>query len=345
MNHKTLFLAADMYGCPNRCKHCWLGHMPNIKMEKGSDEWIVDYFKPYFERISFHSWLREPDYCDDYKEQWEKDNRLSVNMTPERFELASFWRIVRDPEYVKFLKEVDVRKVQLTFFGMEEMTDQYVGRMGAFRELLDATEILLNNQIAPRWQVFIYEENKEQIVELLRLSKELKLKERCEAFGSEFKFFIHAGGCDGENRKQYHIWIEKEHIPEVLIPYYLNYEELLTEKECCERLQNDLGHRVRHNEENIVLFISNTYDVFFNFTHMSKEWRIGNLKTDNKEELIRKIVEEDSWALNLARSITLKDLVAKYGDKNSNKAFQMSDYKDYLLNRYLEDCKIAGKDL
>lgn len=336
MNHKSLLLAADMYGCPNRCKHCWLGHMPNRKMESGSDEWIVDYFKPYFERISFHSWLREPDFCSDYKAQWLRDNQLSVNAVPERFELASFWRIVRDPEYVKFLKEVEVKTIQLTFFGLEEMTDKYVGRTGAFRELLGATEILLANQIAPRWQAFIYEENKDQIVELLNLSKQLKLKERCEVFGSEFKFFVQAGGCDGENRKQYDIWIEKDNIPEVLIPYYLNYEELLTERECCELLKDDVTHRVRSNGENIVLLISNTYDVFFNFTHMSKEWRIGNLKTDNREELIRRIVEEDCWALNQARKVTMKELVVRYGDRQSNKAFQMSDYKDYLLNRYLE---------
>ena len=103
---KDLSLAVDMYGCPNRCRHCWLGHMPNRKMEDGVDEWIVDCFQPYFKRISFYSWLREPDFCDDYRERWRKDIALSVQAVPERYELASFWRIVRDPEYVPFLKEV-----------------------------------------------------------------------------------------------------------------------------------------------------------------------------------------------------------------------------------------------
>lgn len=58
---------------------------------------------------------------------------------------------------------------------------------------------------------------------------------------------------------------------------------------------------------------------------------------DAPEELVRKIMEEDTYALNLARKVTLKKLVERYGDKKSNKAFQMGDYKDYLLNRYLED--------
>ena len=337
MNKKSLLLAVDMYGCPNRCSHCWLGHMPNRKMEEGADEWIVNYFKPYFERISFYSWLREPDFCNDYQKRWLKDVELSVNTVPERYELASFWRIVRDSQYAEFLKNVGVKCVQLTFFGLAKTTDKYVGRTGAFQELLQATEILIANKIAPRWQAFIYEENKEELVELLRLSEQLKLKERCQAFGAEFRFFVHTGGCDGENRRQYEIWIEKENIPELLLPYYLNYKTLLTEKDCCELLKEDDTHRVHHNEETIVLLISNNYDVYFNFTHMTKEWKIGNLKTDNQAELIHRIVEEDIPALNLARQITMKELVAMYGNDHSNKAFGLGDYKDYLLNRYLED--------
>ena len=147
-----LAICADLYGCPNRCAHCWIGHMPNLPMAPDADERIMEKFRPYFNAIEFYSWLREPDFCADYRARWERDKRLSVNCVPERFELASFWRLVRDPEYVKFLKEVGVPCVQLTFFGMEETTDRYIGRKGAFRELLRATEILLENGILPRWQ-------------------------------------------------------------------------------------------------------------------------------------------------------------------------------------------------
>lgn len=216
-----------------------------------------------------------------------KDVALSIGKKPERFELASFWRLVRDPQYVKFLKKVGVKTDQLTFFGLEKMTDFYVGRTGAFQELLQATDLLLENEIVPRWQVFLYEENKEEVVSLLRLSAQLRLRERCQAFGGEFQFFVHTGGCDGENRGQYDIWIEKQNIPKEIIPYFENYDSLLTEKECCELLKGDDSHRVHHNDKDIVLLIANNYDVFFNFTHMTSEWRIGNLKTESKEELIR----------------------------------------------------------
>lgn len=337
INNKSITLCVDLYGCPNRCKHCWLGHMPNQKMEDDADAWIVDYFKPYFQEISFYSWLREPDFCDDYEARWLKDVALSIGKKPERFELASFWRLVRDPQYVKFLKKVGVKTDQLTFFGLEKMTDFYVGRTGAFQELLQATDLLLENEIVPRWQVFLYEENKEEVVSLLRLSTQLRLRERCQAFGGEFQFFVHTGGCDGENRGQYDIWIEKQNIPKEIIPYFENYDSLLTEKECCELLKGDDSHRVHHNDKDIVLLIANNYDVFFNFTHMTSEWRIGNLKTDSREELIRRIVEEDIPALNLARRVTMRELVGRYGDLQSNKAFQLGDYKDFLLNRYLEE--------
>ncbi len=341
MKNKDLVLCVDMYGCPNRCRHCWLGHMPNKKMDDKADEWIVNYFKPYFPNISFYSWMREPDFCNNYKERWLKDNELSIGMIPERFELASFWRLVRDSKYVRFLKNVGVKTVQLTFFGLESMTDKYVGRTGAFQELLQATEILLRNEIAPRWQAFIYEENKDELVELLKLSEQLRLKERCLSFDAEFKFFVHAGGCEGVNRNQYDIWIEKDHIPPELIPYFLDYETLLTEKECCELLKEDKTYNVPHNEQEITLFISNTYDVFFNFTHMSKEWKIGNLKTNEPHELMRRIVEEDIPALNIARQVTMQELVERYGDAQSDKAFQIEDYKMYLLNCYVEEhCEI-----
>ena len=104
---------------------------------------------------------------ENFRERWIADNELSSGNKPQRFELASFYKIVREPDYVKFLKEVGTKKVQLTLFGLEEMTDKYVGRKGAFKEILEATEILIANDISPRWQMFINEENKDEIEKLL----------------------------------------------------------------------------------------------------------------------------------------------------------------------------------
>lgn len=94
-----------MYGCPNRCKHCWLSHMPNRKMNDQDDETIINYFKPCFKEIEYYSWLRKPDYYNYYKKRWIRDNEISIGKKTERFALASFYRLVRDPEYVLFLKK------------------------------------------------------------------------------------------------------------------------------------------------------------------------------------------------------------------------------------------------
>ncbi len=328
---RKLSLVTDMYGCPNRCMHCWLGHMPNRKMEEKADEFIVSLFKPHFDQIAYYSWLREPDFCDDYEERWEKDIAVSKNCRPMRFELASFWRIVRDPDYIPFLKKVGTRKVQLTFFGTEETQDRYIGRKGAFEEAMKASYLLAENGIVPRWQCFINEENKDEIVSLHETSEKF-----CEEMNVDNEFFVHEGTCDGENRKLYPIRIRKQDIPEELKPFYRDPDELKTEEECVSILKNDETHPSFHNKDEIVLNISNVYDVYFNFTHMKKEWIIGNLKEDDFDEVLRRIVEEDIDALRKAKKVTYSRLVQSYGDAASQRAFRLDDYKLYLFNEYLE---------
>ena len=57
---------------------------------------LVNSFRPHFEQIEYYSWLREPDFCGEYRARWERDKALSVNCEPQRFELASFCQNVED---------------------------------------------------------------------------------------------------------------------------------------------------------------------------------------------------------------------------------------------------------
>ena len=331
MSEKMLNLVVDMNGCPNRCLHCWLGHMPNRKMDDCADRFIVDYFSPYFDRIAYYSWLREPDFCDGYADRWEKDIAVSRNARPERFELASFFRIVRDEKYIPFLRSVGVKKVQLTFFGLKETQDRYVGRPGAFEEIMRATDLLAAAGIIPRWQCFINEENRSEIVDLLRLSEEIR-RSRCPGL----EFFVHEGTCDGENRKLYPIRIRKQHIPEELIPVYLGYSGLLTEKECCEKLKKDDSRPVFPVGDVITLNISNRYGVYYNYTNMSRPWLIGNLKKDPAGDLVRRVVSGDTYALREAGKHTWAELTDLFGDDSSDRVFSLEDYRMYLVNSLLE---------
>lgn len=327
---RKLNLVTDLYGCPNRCMHCWLGHMPNRKMEEDADLFIMDYFTPYAEKIAFYSWLREPDFCDNYAERWKRDLSISKNAVPERFELASFWRIVRDEAYISFLKSAGVNKVQLTFFGLEETQDRYIGRKGAFKELLKASELLKENGIVPRWQCFINEENKDEIIEIYH--KAQKIREKCP----KLEFFVHEGTCDGENRKLYPIRIRKRNIPAELIPVYLRYDEVLTERECCEILQKDISVPKLPITDEITLNISNTYNVYYNFTHMTKPWIIGNLKKERPEILMPRIINGDTFALNALAETSWQKLTEQFGDFHSDRAFREDDYRMYLINSYLD---------
>lgn len=323
---RHLTVCLDMHGCPNRCRHCWLGDLPNRKIKEGYDEFIVGSFKWHFPNITFYSWLREPDFCPDYKDRWIKDNALST-ISPKRFELASFFRIARDEEYVNWLKEVGTKKVQLTFFGLERTTDGFVGRKGAYKELLQATRALKSHGIEPRWQIFLYQTNKQEAVCLLDIANQMGVKE----------VFVHEGSCDGNNRKLYDIRIDKNGIPELLKPYYLNYPNLLSEKECIAKLKDDETPYLPHNEKDITLYITSDLNVYFNFTNPSPAWRIGNIEQDGIDAIAEKTLNEDILALKLAKTMPIKELVRKYGDPNSDKVFSLDDYKMYLLNNYLNE--------
>ena len=330
MSENRLNLAVDMNGCPNRCLHCWLGHMPNRRMEEGSDSFIVRYFSPFFDKIAYYSWLREPDYCDDYEDRWKRDLEISRNTVPQRFELASFYRIVRDEKYIPFLRSAGVKKVQLTFFGLEVTQDRYVGRKGAYQEVMRATELLISGGIVPRWQCFINEENRDEIVQLFRMAAEIK-KERCPGL----EFFVHEGSCDGENRKLYPIRIRKRHIPDELKEVFLDYDHILSEAECCHILTDDLSSPVFRIGNEITLNISNTFDVYYNFTHMTEPWKTGNLKTDEPEKLVPDILSGNTPALNAASRCTWSGLVHEFGDPSSDRVFRPDDFKMYLFNEYL----------
>jgi len=336
---KKLVLVVDQYGCPNRCKHCWLGHSPNTVMPEDTDTRLIEAFRPCFDAVTYYSWSREPDFCDGYAARWERDCALSIGEKPRRFELASFWRLARDPAYADFLRRVGTKTVQLTFFGTEAQTDCMVGRKGAFRELLQATETLLDHRIAPRWQVFIDEENREQILPLRDMADTLRLPERCAAFGGGFRFFVHEGSCDGENRKRYLQRIRKSHIPAEILPNYLDYGELETEAELCLRLREDTACPAPKFGESAprVVYVSNNFDLYFNFTHMLGRWKIGNFVQDTPKELARRIWNQEAEALTLARSITVSELVLRYGNPLSERAFRKNDFIMYLLNQYVEE--------
>ena len=338
--HITVCL--DMRGCPNRCRHCWIGHAPNARLPKEALIALAEAFRPFAQSLTVYDWYREPDYGDDYREMWELCGRLS-DARPEHFELVSFWRLARDPDYGPWLASLGVRRAQLTLFGGRARTDQYTGRANAFAEILRAVEVLLQNRIAPRIQVFVNKENLGELAQVEALVRDLDLEARCQAFGEDFDLFLHPGSCDGENEKLYDIRVtpeDLEKIPPALAARTLRYmqrESLQqvfgrTEQALCAELRADKS-TASLAEPNPVFYVDAAFDVYPNFTAPAPAWRLGNVRADGAEAVLAAYAQDGSVAQRARRTIPLCDLAAAQGDERSQRLFGRDDYITYLLNR------------
>lgn len=180
-----------MFGCYNRCKHCWIGHSPNGNLTTDDLRFAAGQFLPFAERLTVYNWYREPDYSDSYKELWNVCNELSDERR-EHFELISVWHIVRDREYVKWLSSLWLKAALLTLFGGQKK-EIFTRQKNAYGEILEAIEILLENRISPRIQVFINKDNIDEPPFVETPIEDLDLERRCRLCGKDFSFFIHQG--------------------------------------------------------------------------------------------------------------------------------------------------------
>lgn len=348
MKFSKIIVCLDMHGCPNRCKHCWLGASPNGNMIKEELTAAAKAFKPFTDCLEMDFWYREPDFSDDYKELYALSDSLS-DTKKEHFELVSFWRLVRDKEYVKWLSEIGLKKAQLTIFGSEATTDFYVGRKGAYREILKAIDILLDNKISVRLQSFVTKNNIDELKETEKLIEELNLKRQCKAFGDEFTFFLHNGSCDGENEQFYEEWVtpaELKKNPPKLIDYTLKHfgkkdiKDVFgkTEKELYYELIND-NSTADYTVDSPVFYIDGSFDVYPNITTPAPHWRLGNLKKDGAEKILQNYKNNKSIAQQMHFTVPICSIVRSEGDCTSERLFDREDYIELLLNRYCRKIK------
>ncbi len=336
----------DMDGCPNRCRHCWLGHGPNGRLSEDELRFTAAQFRPFADRLVVDDWYREPDFSPDYRERWRLCQALS-DLPRTHFELISVWRLVRDETYVEWLSSLGLRAAQLTLFGGEETTDLYTGRRHAYREILEAIDLLVENRIVPRIQVFVNRENIGELPQIAALIKEKRLEARCAAFGGEFSCFVHQGSCDGENEKLYPVRVtpaELERIPEPLAGYTLKHfhkESLMdvfgrTERELYRELLADRSTE-SYVDDSPVFFVDASFNVYPNRTCPAPFWRLGNLKADGAAKILENYVQNRSLAQSVRASLPVCELAKAQGDPDSLRLFSKGDYIDFLLNRYCRE--------
>lgn len=337
-----LCVMVDMAGCPNRCRHCWLGAHKNGHMSVEDFREIALQFKGWRDKDGngmrewgFSSWWREPDYHKDYRILWEEEKALSSPGRAERFELLSSWRLARDESYAPWAAQIGTEVCQLTFFGMEASTDWGMRRRGAFRDQIAAAERCIEAGIAPRWQLFLTKRCLPELDEFMYLMRELDLWRRCEKLGRRFEFFIGGispEGCGYELEEERLEKSDLELIPRELAALSRNGTDLLgsTENELLpELLQNNMPPEISAGVPAIA--VDADYDVYPNIAEPAIWWRAGNLKTDGVDQVMTNLLSGVSPGMTANKTIPLSDLAGRYGFPGSQKLYTRGD----LIRRFM----------
>ena len=344
-NMSYLGVMVDMAGCPNRCRHCWLGSHRNGHINVDEFKNIAAQFRSWHDEegrsiaeMSFFSWWREPDYRNDYRELWLLEQELSSPGRAQRFELLSTWRLAHDESYAKWAATLSPKTCQITFFGMEENTDWGMCRKGAFRDQIIATKRCLAAGIAPRWQLFITKRCLNELDDFLRLIYDLKLFERCEEIGQKFEVFIGGVSPEGNGYGIENLRPEENDlhlIPNELLSISREGTEMLGQPEY--RLLKELMECDTPPNKSVnspCLAINADYDVYPNIAEPAKWWKLGNLKTDGILKILTNYREERTPGMRMNRTIPVSELAKTYGDLNSKKLYDKSD----LISRFVHQC-------
>jgi hypothetical protein len=352
IRQKRIGIALDMHGCPNRCRHCWLGSGSNRSLRDDDLRFIASQFRGYFEgaespveSISVSSYFREPDFSDDYRHLHELAEELSDGR-PERYELLSVWRLARDRGYASWAKSVGPDTCQISFFGMEETNDWFHRRRGAFKDALAATERLLDARMKPRWQFFLTKKLLPEVDGLLQLVDRLRLRERVQELGDQFQLFMHTPDPDHEGRKIEYLRPTVEEVAslpeEILGPSrkHLGREVLWQpESELYASVVKQGGAPPKADFPDMMwFFVTSDWDVFSNVGTLEEWWRLGNLKVDSIESIIRRFEQDEVPGLEVLFGYPPERLTREYGDPQGTRVYSTAgDLLSLYLGKHCED--------
>jgi len=347
-------IAFDMYGCPNACRHCYLGKAFGPPMSEEDVRWAVAQFRkytrqgdtaPFFQKLTVTTWLREPDYADDYRRLYNLEDELSDGR-PARSELLSIWRLARDVHYARWAKEVGPDTCQISFFGLEETNDWFHRRQGAFRDNLAATERLLEAGMKPRWQFFLTRKILPELSGLMRLIGKRRLRERVADLGGRFDFFIHTPGPDYEGRRIEDLRPTLDEIgnmPAELIEAskrHFGRETLWrSEAELYAAMMNEAPmFPYAHNPIDMLwFFVTNRFDVFSNLGTLEPWWLLGNLRKHSVAAIADAFENNRPLALKTTYTVPARELAREFGDPASTRVYGgADDLKSLYLAQYCE---------
>jgi len=348
---RAVGVAADLAGCPNRCRHCYLGHGPNLGLDAAALRWIADLFKrvkgpgegvPCFDRVDVASWYREPDYSDDYRALYELERELS-GREPRRYELLSAWRLARDPGYAAWASGHGPRVCQLTFFGMEEATDAFVQRRGAFADNLTATERLLGAGMIPRWQILLTKAGLPDLDALVRLAAELRLRERVAELGGDFDIFCNLPSPCGDAWGLEGLRIETPdlaRIPQDLLDasrrHFGGQLGWQAEGGLVERVLDGRPIPALVPQETWFL-VNSSYDVFPNYGEITPAWRLGNLLRHRLGAVLETFETDATPGLWASFHVPDGELAERFGRRDGTRLYDPVDLKSRWVHLHAEE--------
>ena len=345
-----LGLAVDLNGCPNRCRHCYLGAPSSGRLAEEDLRGIVGRFRKFvlsdenctpIRRLAVASWNWEPDYSDRYRELHELEKELS-DSGPYRYELLSVWRLARDAEYAEWAKEVGPDTGQITFFGLEETTDWFYRRNGAFRDALKATERLLKVGLKPRWQLFLTKKLIPELPDFLTMVRDLRLRERVTELGSDFVLFMHTPGPDGEGRRIEDLRPTVEEVGSLPAEILESSRKHCAKRDRLWYPECELVSQVHGQEETfpyaygpperLWMVVKSNWDVFSNFATLEDWWRLGNLRRDSVASILERFENDEPLGFRTIYTHSPQELAERYGDPAGTKIYSN---RDDLLGLYV----------
>ena len=351
-----LGIGFDMHGCPNRCRHCWLGSAGNATLSEADVRWGVAQFRRYIhqecssiQKLSVATSFREPDYRDDYRYLYDLELELSDG-PPDRYELLSIWRLARDENYAAWAKSVGPDTCQISFFGLQKTNDWFYRRKGAFEDALTATQHLLKVGMKPRWQIFLTRELLPELDALLNLTDRYQLRERVRDLGGAFQIFLYLPGPDHEGRKIENLRplaCEVADLPETILAstrQHLQTKTLWqTEKTWIQEILS--SDKPRNDEiripETLWFFICSNWDVYSNVGTLEPWWRLGNLKKDSVKSIFSRFENNDIPGLQVLYHDCAHDLATRYGDPEGQKIY--SSREDLLSLYRAKHCENSNR--
>ena len=335
ISRNQIGLAFDMHGCPNRCRHCWLGSSNSRALSEQDVRWGTSLFRNFItrgntpiRRLSIATWFREPDFNDEYRKLYDLEAELGDGK-PDRYELLSIWRLARDESYARWAKSVGPDTCQISFFGLRETNDWFHRRKGAFDDALIASERLLDAGMKPRWQIFLTTKLFSELNELLAIVDKLRLRERVQELGNEFQLFIHLPGPEHEARKIEDLRPTTEqliNLPEVILESTREYfsRDVLWQSEetlFSEIVNNGYMKVTSTLPEVLWFFVRSNWDVFANIGTLEDWWCLGNLKRDSVEAIIHRFENNGTPGLRSLFSESPAVLTRQYGNPNGHKVY------------------------